>query len=72
LDEPGWVDGAPEYLICDCCGAESGVDERSTEMARRYRAEWAARGYAWWDRAHQPVGWSFTEQQCACIPAAYR
>ncbi|ABS03848.1 conserved hypothetical protein [Kineococcus radiotolerans SRS30216 = ATCC BAA-149] len=72
LDEPGWVDGLPQYVICDCCGAECGVDEHSAEAARGYRAGWAARGYPWWDRGHQPVGWSFTEQQRELIPAAYR
>jgi hypothetical protein len=49
--------GVPEYVICPCCGAESGVDDSTLREARRYRSAWVGAGAKWWSsRADMPAG----------------
>lgn len=55
-EEP-WSGGAPQYLICDCCGAESGVDDRNERLATRYLRWWIDRGCAWTSPTARPPGW---------------
>lgn len=59
LGEHGWeqVDAAPNYIICPCCAAESGVDDITQRMRRRYRQEWIERGCPWFDPGEKPEGW---------------
>jgi len=63
LGEPGWAgfDDSPQHIICDCCGAETGVDDITETSALRYRATWLARGAPWW-QGTAPPGWSATRQ----------
>lgn len=60
LGEPGW-NPDPLYIICECCGAESGVDDIDEESARLYLRSWAASGGPWFDPSKQPNDWSMTE-----------
>ncbi len=55
-EEP-WLDGAPQYLICDCCGAESGVDDLGEQLAVRYLRWWIDRGCVWTSPAARPPDW---------------
>lgn len=57
LHEPGW-DPSPQYVICVCCGAESGVDDLDERQARRYLVAWIARGGRWFVPDEMPDGWS--------------
>src|SRR4051794_26221216 len=56
--EPGWVAGAPIYLICGCCAAESGVDDLSARTADLYRRLWVARGHPFTVAEEAPATWS--------------
>lgn len=58
VGEPLWIDGNPTYVICDCCGAEAGVDEVTRKMAVRWRTRWLARGAPWYEPRTSPVGWN--------------
>src|SRR5688572_3476448 len=56
--EPLWVDDGttPTYLICPCCGAESGLDDETPEQVRQYRDEWLMDNTKW---ARQPISFSW-------------
>ena len=56
--EDPWDFGAPQYLICSCCGAESGLDDSSQERARTYLSTWLAGGAVWSDPDDRPADWS--------------
>lgn len=64
LGEPGWDvgepgrDPAPVYIICVCCGAESGVDDREEPQARAYLLSWIAGGARWFLPEEMPDDWS--------------
>ncbi len=70
--EDRWTgpDGA-QYVICSCCGAESGVDDLSQDWVRRYRAKWVNEGAAWFSPKERPVDWKL-DRQMSRIPAAWR
>ena len=57
LGEPAWNPSA-QYIICPCCGAESGVDDLDERQARRYLVFWVAAGGRWFAREQRPAGWS--------------
>lgn len=61
-DERWGVGDIPQYAICDCCGAESGVDDYSRRIARRYRDEWIQRGCVWSTPRERPDEWTFRRQ----------
>lgn len=63
-EEPGWAgeDSGPKYLICECCAAETGVDDVDEGTTQRYRAAWLARGALWFVDASRPPQWSALEQ----------
>lgn len=42
--EEFWSAAGPEYVICAYCGAESGVDDLTPRMVRRYRRQWLDSG----------------------------
>ena len=75
----GWDDGdefydesgSPTYIICHCCGAESGLDQPDVRSARRYRQQWLDRGAPWFSPSATPPDWS-VEVQLQAVPAAYR
>jgi hypothetical protein len=65
---PWGEDGnSPAYLICPCCGAESGLDEVTAADAAAYRDAWVKKGKAWFRPELMPKGWSW-EKQKALIP----
>ena len=62
----------PEYVICACCGAESGVDDSTLDEVRRYRSEWVSQGADWWSsRAEMPSGWDL-QTQMKLIPERWQ
>ncbi|MFF4768329.1 hypothetical protein ACFY1V_17635 [Streptomyces sp. NPDC001255] len=77
---PSWDRyGAPRYVICDCCGIESGVGDdavagtwEGTAHLQSQRGMWVtARGAAWEDPAERPADWDLV----ACmvrVSAGYR
>lgn len=65
---PWGEDGrSPAYLICPCCGAESGLDEVTPADAHAYRDAWVKRGKPWFRPELKPNAWSW-EKQKALIP----
>jgi hypothetical protein len=54
--------GTPGYLICYCCGAESGLDDTTRANARRYRSRWLSGGGEWFTPGKRPDGWILQEQ----------
>lgn len=73
LEEPPWgPDGAsPSYLICDCCGAEAGLDDIDRAAATHYRDKWLADGARWFDPRARPPDWD-VQAQLACVPPEFR
>ncbi|HEY8544598.1 MAG TPA: hypothetical protein VIL36_06110, partial [Acidimicrobiales bacterium] len=63
LDEPAWVDDAPSYEICPCCGTEFGYQDVGHEAEaraarhRELRQEWIELGCPWWSNREPPPGW---------------
>ncbi|WP_459642366.1 hypothetical protein [Kineococcus sp. NUM-3379] len=72
LGDLGREQQVPLYTICDCCGAETGLDDYDLERVRHYRADWFARGCPFWSSQDRPAGWSFTSDQARRIPLEYR
>lgn len=72
-DEPLWgEDGkCPIYTICECCGAEAGIQDYSLSSCREYRKNWLAKGAQWRDPEYKPVDWSL-EEQMKHIPAEFK
>lgn len=62
LGEPGWVDDVPLYVVCDCCGAETGVDDVPPDALRAYRQSWLSRGAPWFDPDARPPFWDLEAQ----------
>ena len=60
-----------QYVICPCCGAESGVDDYDLRSAREHRGRWVQAGCPWFAADQRPAAWSF-DQQAALIPGAWR
>ena len=67
---PWTPEGSANYLICECCGIESGYEDDSPATARRARAEWLSRGAPWFVPKYRPADWDLQEQ-LAKIPADY-
>lgn len=57
FEEPSWAPH-PLYLICGCCGSESGVEDIDERSAREALLRWVARGAPWFTRSERPYGWS--------------
>lgn len=62
LGEPGWVDGDPLYIICACCGGETGVDDYSRAARSKYLTTWVAAGQHWFIPDERAAGWSLDVQ----------
>lgn len=72
VGEERWTgpDGA-QYVICPCCGAESGVEDYNLRAVRESRTKWVQAGCPWRDSDLRPDNWSF-DQQAEQIPQAWR
>lgn len=65
----GWDDGdirwntfgLAEYVICDCCGTESGNGDQHLSAVRATRQRWVDAGCPWWWK-RPPEGWEPVEQ----------
>lgn len=66
-----WEGALPTYAICDCCGAESGVNDSSPGDVRRYRQEWIADQCPWFDFRKRPADWDLG-QQLGNVPPEWR
>lgn len=58
----GWEAGGPLYIICACCGAESGVEDSPTGTALAYLLDWVAAGTPWFNPADEPQQWDLRQQ----------
>ncbi|GAA3800581.1 hypothetical protein CSO01_16600 [Cellulomonas soli] len=59
LGENGWEGpgATPNYVICDCCGNESGVDDLDRKMIGARRAAWISKGFLWMNEESRPSNW---------------
>lgn len=57
-------DGLPMFVICPCCGFESGFDDLSEGYSiEEYRFEWLMNGAKWWSGAQsKPDNWDAKTQ----------
>ncbi|WP_286218766.1 hypothetical protein [Paraoerskovia sediminicola] len=62
LGEPAWSCTGPHFVVCDCCGAESGVDDLTPTQARDYRRRWVENGAVWFDPERRPESWDLYAQ----------
>lgn len=69
---PWGYDGMnPAYIICDCCGVESGNEDYTVESTKKYREEWIKKGALWFKSKEKPEDWSL-ELQMKNIPDEYK
>ena len=70
-DDERWTgpDGA-QYVICPCCGAESGADDIRLDWVREYRWRWIGEGCVWFSPEERPADWDL-ESQIRQVPAAW-
>lgn len=57
-----WQGSVPLYVICPCCGSESGIDDDPIEHALEMRRKWLASGAKWAYPEERPEGWVLAEQ----------
>jgi hypothetical protein len=57
-----WDGGVPLYVVCDCCGSESGVQDVSWRTALRARKVWIGAGAQWLTPETRPVDWDLAAQ----------
>jgi len=60
--EPFWVGNNPNWLICDCCGSESGYEDSTLESIVIAREKWISNGSQWFNSKHKPSKWNSAEQ----------
>lgn len=60
--ESFWDNENPTYIICPCCGCESGNEDYTVESAKEYRAEWIENGAEWFDKSLKPSEWALSVQ----------
>lgn len=72
LGEPPWGEDekCAMYIICECCGAESGIQDYSVKSCREYRENWLSRGGRFREPKYKPADWSL-EEQLTHIPRKY-
>lgn len=71
-EKPWGEDGkSPAYLICQCCGVESGYEDYTLESTIEYREQWIANGAKWFDLKRKPENWNL-EEQMRNIPDEYK
>lgn len=63
LDEPPRIDGyIPSHNICDCCGAEFGLDDCTQKQIEKNRKKWIEAGCQWFYIEEKPPNWKLEEQ----------
>jgi hypothetical protein len=70
--EERWTgpDGA-QYIICSCCGAESGREDLALDWVRRYRTKWIDTGCVWFSPDQRPADWGL-DRQISQVPAVWK
>ncbi|MDX3383405.1 hypothetical protein PV682_18305 [Streptomyces niveiscabiei] len=63
--------GVPQYVICDCCGNESGIGDDDLFQVRQLRGLWVANGARWDEPSSRPEKWDLLEQM-KNLPAEWR
>jgi hypothetical protein len=63
--------GEPQYLICACCGSESGPDDLYPDLVRRSREKWVEGDRTWRDPEERPADWD-ADAALAALPAKWR
>lgn len=71
LEAERYFVGEPQYIICPCCGSESGVDDLTPAMVRKARRAWVERGRTWQEPEERPAGWN-PDTALAALPARWR
>ncbi|MDD2516385.1 MAG: hypothetical protein PHO80_01995 [Candidatus Gracilibacteria bacterium] len=64
LEEPLYYeDGAPTFMICACCGFESGVADLDQGYSfESYRKKWLEKGTKWLLEDKKPKDWDLKTQ----------
>ncbi|MBI5857596.1 MAG: hypothetical protein HZB42_08085 [Sphingobacteriales bacterium] len=62
MGEPAWEDDNPNWLICNCCGSESGYEDTSVESVRANRSNWVKNGCKWFLLDAKPAEWDLQAQ----------
>ncbi len=56
-------DGNPTYIVCNCCGFESGFDDFDQGLTiEEYREKWIKDGCIWLIEYLKPANWIMEEQ----------
>ncbi|MFJ2770283.1 hypothetical protein [Streptomyces sp. NPDC087300] len=63
--------GLALFVICECCGTESGVSDGIVAQARRVRGHWLDAGSTWFEPKARPAEWEL-QQQLRNIPPGWR
>lgn len=66
-----WEDDNPTYVICPCCGCESGNEDYTIESVKEYRQKWLDKKTVWFENKLKPDNWVLSEQ-LEKIPEEYR
>jgi len=57
-----WKDKIPMYIICPCCGCESGNEDYTLETTKLYREKWINQGAIWFLPKEKPEKWDIVKQ----------
>ncbi len=52
----------PTYIICPCCGAESGYEDSTPKSIENCRQKWIDNQMIWFDKSIKPANWDFKQQ----------
>jgi hypothetical protein len=63
-EAPPWGENGntPSFELCECCGAEFGFDDYSTEGIAEYRRQWLNDGAKWLIPRWRLANWNLDEQ----------
>ncbi|SNX88703.1 hypothetical protein SAMN06272735_9197 [Streptomyces sp. TLI_55] len=64
-------DGLSVFVVCACCGCESGVEDGTAAAVRRHRESWIGDGAPWFEPKARPADWDL-ELQLSNIPPEWR
>lgn len=62
LNPPRDENGIPSWEICDCCGAQAGIDDIDINMIRINRVRWLNGGATWVNPQYKPFYWDYKMQ----------